>query len=100
MQLFPCPFCGERDEREFLFAGEPGKTRPPTARPRPAKGEDAGPPDVSAPDWAAYLHAARNARGPSAEVWMHLPCGELFVMERDTVTMEVLSTRPLREDPA
>lgn len=100
MQLFPCPFCGDRDEREFLFAGEPGKIRPDTARPRRAPGEDLGPPAVPAADWAAYLHARRNARGPVAEVWMHLPCAELFVMERDSVGMQVLGARSLRGDPA
>ena len=26
MQLFPCPFCGPRDETEFTFATEAGKT--------------------------------------------------------------------------
>jgi heterotetrameric sarcosine oxidase delta subunit len=86
MQLFPCPFCGLRDEREFHFAAEAGKTRPDTTK------------DVSDAEWARYLHAIRNEKGRVREVWMHLTCSELFVMERDSVTMEVISSSPLRKD--
>ncbi|MGN6144080.1 MAG: sarcosine oxidase subunit delta, partial [Mesorhizobium sp.] len=28
MQLFPCPFCGPRDEAEFHYGGEAGNLRP------------------------------------------------------------------------
>ena len=84
MQLFTCPFCGARDEREFHFLAEAGKTRPDTTA------------EVSDSAWAAYLHARRNPKGASIEVWMHLPCRELFVMERDTVTMDILRTESLR----
>ena len=84
MQIFPCPFCGPRNETEFHFAGELGKVRPTMTQ------------DVSAEDWATYLHAQRNEKGPVREVWMHLTCAELFVMERDSVTMDVLSARALR----
>jgi sarcosine oxidase subunit delta len=86
MQLFDCPFCGPRDEREFHFAGEAGKLRPDTTGP------------VSDEDWAAYLFSRRNDRGAATEVWMHLTCREVFVMRRDTVTMEVRETSALRKD--
>jgi len=86
MQLFPCPFCGPRDEREFHFAGEAGKTRPDTRD------------TVSDADWAAYLHEQRNDKGRVREVWMHLPCREIFVMERDSVTMAVHGSTALRKD--
>ena len=85
MQLFPCPFCGLRPETEFRFAGELGKTRPDTTG------------VVSDADWADYLHTQRNEKGRVKEVWMHLTCGELFVLERDSVTMEVIASHPLRE---
>ena len=85
MQIFPCPFCGPRDEREFHFAGELGKTRPDTRG------------DVSAEDWARYLHSQRNEKGAVREVWMHLPCAELFVLERDSVTMAVTGSSALRK---
>lgn len=88
MQIFPCPFCGPRDEREFHFAGEAGKTRPDTTQ------------TVSDVDWAKYLYTQRNEKGPVREIWMHLPCSEVFVMERNSVTMEVLGTTVLRKDHA
>lgn len=84
MQRFTCPFCGLRDETEFHYVAEAGKLRPDTTK------------TVSDADWALYLYAQRNARGPAREVWMHLTCAELFVMERDTETAEVHSLIPLR----
>lgn len=86
MQRFPCPFCGLRDEREFHFVAEAGKVRPDTSR------------EVGAADWASYLHGQRNEKGPVREVWMHLTCAEMFVMTRDSVTMEVRGTEQLRTD--
>ena len=72
----PCPFCGERDEPEFRFAGEPA------ARP----GSDVG--DAA---WAAYLYMRSNEKGPHREVWSHAGgCGQFFPMERDTVSHAIL----------
>jgi sarcosine oxidase subunit delta len=84
MQLFPCPFCGLRNEREFHYMAEPGKIRPDTTG------------AISAADWAAYLYDTKNEKGRVREIWMHLTCRELFVMERDSVTMEVLGSTTLR----
>lgn len=83
MQLFPCPFCGPREETEFHYGGEAGK-----ARPEPAEG-------VSDADWAGYLHYQANPKGPSREVWVHLACGEFFVMTRDTVSHRVIGVEAL-----
>jgi sarcosine oxidase subunit delta len=88
MQVFTCPFCGARDETEFFFGGEAGNDRP----------EPTG--DVSAERWADYLHVNANAKGGAAEIWVHLTCGEFFVMRRDTVTHEVIETRALRGSAA
>jgi heterotetrameric sarcosine oxidase delta subunit len=85
MQLFKCPFCGPRDEREFHFAAEAGKTRPDTGQ------------TISDAEWSKYLHASLNAKGTAEEAWIHLTCRELFIMRRDTVTMDVLETRALRK---
>lgn len=84
MQLFSCPFCGLRDETEFQFAAEAGKTRP----------EPAG--EVSAEAWAQYLYMKQNPKGASREVWLHSTCGEFFLMERDTVTHAVAGAKALR----
>lgn len=85
MQIFECPFCGPRNETEFHYAGELGKVRPETAD------------EISDKDWASYLFTQRNEKGAVKEVWMHTTCAELFVMERDSVTMDVIATRALRE---
>lgn len=86
MQLFPCPFCGLRSESEFHFAGDAGNARP------------AGFHDVPADLWASYLYVRNNPKGAASEVWMHTTCGELFRMERDTVTHEVKSTSALQAE--
>ncbi len=85
MQLFPCPFCGPRAETEFGFAAEAGKTRP--------EGE------VSDKAWSRYLYSESNPRGAAREIWVHLTCGEYFVMERDTFTHVVKSSSSLRGAP-
>jgi sarcosine oxidase, subunit delta len=50
MQIFPCPFCGPRDESEFHYVGEP------KARPEPAG-------SVSDAEWAGYLWFNSNPKG-------------------------------------
>ena len=86
MQIFTCPFCGPRNETEFHFVAEAGKERPDTTK------------AITDVDWARYLYTQRNEKGTVREVWMHTTCQELFVMERDSVTMDVLSTTALRKD--
>jgi sarcosine oxidase subunit delta len=88
MQLFECPFCGWRDETEFHYGGDAGKSRP-----QPAAGTSAG--QISADDWAHYLYFHKNLKGRTREIWLHLTCSEFFVMERDSVTHEVIASQPL-----
>lgn len=76
MQIFTCPFCGPRPETEFHFGGDLGNERPEGFR------------SVSDAAWGQYLYHRRNPKGTVHEVWMHMTCGELFSMERDSVTME------------
>ncbi len=83
MQIFPCPFCGPREEHEFLFAAEAGKVRPEPAE------------SVSDAEWAAYLYHNEAPRGRANEVWYHLTCGAYFLMERDTVTRQILDSQAL-----
>lgn len=80
MQLFPCPFCGPREETEFHFGAEP------SPRPEGAVSDEA---------WTDYLHMAEAPLGRTREVWIHLACGTFFTMERDTSTQEVLSSAHL-----
>jgi sarcosine oxidase subunit delta len=81
MQLFTCPFCGPRAESEFHFGGDAGNLRPEG--------------DADATAWSDYLYFRNNRRGPASEIWMHLPCREVFAMERDTLTHEVRASHAL-----
>ena len=83
MQLFTCPFCGPREEGEFHFAAEAGK-----ARPEPAE-------EVSDADWADYLYMNDAPKGTAREVWVHVTCGEFFVMTRNTVTRDIVDIQAL-----
>jgi sarcosine oxidase subunit delta len=78
MNLLPCPWCGRREETEFVYGSEAGRLRPSI---------DDSP---SADDWAGYLHDRRNEKGPVRELWCHSGgCGEWFVLLRDTLTHEI-----------
>ena len=85
MQRFPCPFCGLRDETEFFYAGDLGKVRPDTTQP------------VSDEEWSAYLNDYANVKGKAKEIWVHTACQEYLALERDTVTMDVLSVTQFRK---
>lgn len=86
MQIFSCPICGPRPEQEFHFGGDLGNHRP----------EGGG--DVPAERWANYLYFRNNIKGPAEEIWQHQPCGELFAMRRDTVTMAAEPGRSLMSE--
>jgi sarcosine oxidase subunit delta len=82
MQIFPCPFCGPRDEIEFHYVGEPK-----------ARLEPAG--SVSDAEWADYLYFNSNTKGLAREIWLHLTCTEMFAMIRDTATNAVVCSEAL-----
>jgi sarcosine oxidase subunit delta len=72
-----CPYCGVRDEPEFLFGGPSHVTRPL------AQVDDA--------TWTTYLFARDNPVGVHFERWLHAyGCGRWFNAARDTLTHEVL----------
>lgn len=76
-----CPLCGERDRREFYYQGDAVALR----RPEPEAGAKA---------WDNYLHLRDNPAGVTREVWYHESgCSSWLVVERNTVTHEILSTR-------
>ena len=79
-----CPYCGERDLREFTYRGAA------VSLSRPADG-------AGAVDWDDYLHNRDNPAGPTTDLWHHDPCGTWLVVERDTVTHEITGTRPAME---
>lgn len=75
MLSIPCPFCGPRDEVEFVCGGEShiARSQPPHS--------------VSDAQWAEYVFFRRNERGISYERWLHrYGCGQWFNVARDTLT--------------
>jgi sarcosine oxidase subunit delta len=84
MLLVACPFCGPRQESEFVCGGEAHLERP------------APPQEVSDETWADYLFFRENPRGPHYERWCHaLGCGQWFNVARDTVTHEIETIYPM-----
>ena len=84
MHLISCPFCGPRDETEFRFGAEAGKQRGTVAS--------------SAQDWARYLYFQENPKGETSEIWLHLTCGEFFLLERKSLTHAIHRSAGLRKE--
>lgn len=86
MLLIRCPWCGDREEREFHYGGDAGVKTPPA--------------DVDDRAWARFLYWRHNPAGPFTERWVHsLGCRRWFVAVRDTTTHEISSTRPFGRQP-
>jgi sarcosine oxidase subunit delta len=78
MMQLPCPWCGVRDEPEFLCGGTTAIARPPL--------------EASDQEWGQYLFFRDNPKGAHYERWRHaFGCGQWFNVARDTVTHEVLT---------
>ncbi|MFL2547044.1 MAG: sarcosine oxidase subunit delta [Candidatus Rariloculaceae bacterium] len=74
-----CPFCGPRNESEFLNGGPARDKRP----------DD--PDQVTNSGWVEFLTVTPNPLGPVSEEWWHvLGCSRWFRICRDTVTHEIL----------
>jgi sarcosine oxidase, subunit delta len=81
-----CPFCGPRDEPEFVCGGESYLVRAPLS--------------ASDAEWAEYLYFRKNPKGVILERWRHAyGCGKWFNVARNTVTHEVMSTRLMTDPP-
>ena len=75
MLLIDCPWCGQRDETEFAYGGEAGRTRP------------VDPMALSDEAWADFLFARDNPKGALRERWNHAAgCRRWFTVARNTVT--------------
>lgn len=86
MLRIPCPWCGTRDETEFVYGGEAHVERPALA--------------ASDEEWTAYLYLRVNPLGPLAERWRHARgCGQWFNLRRHTRTHEILAVDPMGSAP-
>lgn len=74
-----CPWCGERDETEFQYAGDAKAVRP-----KPDAGEEA---------FYRYIHVRDNPKGWHTELWHHSGgCRQTVKVVRNTVTHEIHAT--------
>ena len=79
-----CPYCGERDLREFTYKGDA------LALSRPSG-------DADPKDWDDYLHNRDNPAGQTRDLWYHDPCGAWIRVTRDTTTHEIARTEAVAE---
>ena len=78
MLLIPCPWCGARNEDEFLNGGEAAKRRP------------ADPAQTGREAWYRYLYTPANTKGWLRERWWHVRgCRRWFMIDRNTRTHEI-----------
>ena len=83
-----CPWCGARNQDEFICGGQAHIHRP--ARPE----------EVSDQSWAQYQFMRENPCGLHFERWMHLyGCGQWFHIARDTLSHQIQAIYGIGEDP-
>lgn len=88
MLLIICPYCGERPELEFVYAGQAHL----------ARAQD--PARLSDQEWSDYLYVRANNKGVHAERWRHTHgCARFFNALRDTTTDHFLATYRVGESP-
>ena len=88
MLLIECPWCGERDESEFSYAGEAHIARPPDTE------------KLTDEQWADYLFMRKNPKGLHREQWLHAAgCRRFFNVERDTLTYKISGSYKIGEQP-
>jgi|TARA_B110000967_G_scaffold206476_1_gene253324 heterotetrameric sarcosine oxidase delta subunit len=88
MLLIPCPWCGERDEPEFLHGGEAHIERP------------LEPDQLTDEEWAEYIFMRTNPKGVFLERWVHQSgCRRWFNLARNTATNEIIGAYKMGEKP-
>jgi sarcosine oxidase subunit delta len=81
-----CPYCGNRDAREFSYLGDATLTRPDPAAPDARKA------------FTAYVYLRDNPAGRHRELWYHgFGCQAWLVVTRDTRTHEVHAVEAARK---
>ena len=77
MKILNCPLNGPRNISEFFCLGEV-KTVPP--------------PDAGMADWVDFVFTERNPAGLVREWWIHIATNYVFIVDRDTLTEEIIKT--------
>src|SRR5438552_1800635 len=79
LALFPCPYCGPRNQIEFTYGGDATLRRPAPNAPESA--------------WVDYVYLRDNPCGPHDELWYHgAGCRSWFKVRRDTRTHQILES--------
>ena len=80
-----CPYCGERDFVEYVYAGDAAHGMPELA-------------DSDLDRWTDWVFSRDNPMGEHREHWQHVHgCRQWLFVVRDTVTHEIRSVTPARE---
>jgi len=86
MLLIPCPWCGERAQTEFTYAGDAAPERP-------------DPETATAADWVDYVYLRDNPKGAHDELWQHTAgCRRYLKVRRDTATHEIIGSAAPHDD--
>ena len=83
MKILNCPLNGPRNISEFICLGEV------TDMPNPN--------ELSDEQWADYMWMSNNTAGVVREWWCHAATSYWFIVERNTITDEILKTYPANE---
>ncbi|MBT8125201.1 MAG: sarcosine oxidase subunit delta [Gammaproteobacteria bacterium] len=83
MKILNCPLNGPRNISEFICFGEV------TDMPNPN--------ELSDEQWADYMWMSNNTAGVVREWWCHAATSYWFIVERNTITDEILKTYPANE---
>jgi methylglutamate dehydrogenase subunit B len=79
MQQIRCPWCGPRDEAEFLYRGDATVSRPAAG--------------ANEAEFFDYAYSRANPKGWHLEWWHHVAgCRRLVKVLRHTVTHEIRAT--------
>ena len=88
MMSIGCPYCGPRNQDEFVHGGQAHIQRPQE------------PEAVSDETWARYQFVRDNPCGLHLERWQHLyGCGQWFHLARDTLSDEITMVYRIDQDP-
>jgi sarcosine oxidase subunit delta len=75
-----CPYCGDRDSREFVYRGDAAPSRP----------EGAADASGTLDAFHDYVFLRDNKAGAMTELWQHVAgCRSWLVVTRNTLTHEV-----------
>ena len=86
MMQLNCPWCGMRDEPEFVCGGTTQIKRPGVA--------------CDDQEWGEYLFFRENPKGLHRERWRHTyGCGQWFNIVRNTITHEIIAVYGMQERP-